>query len=137
MTVASHLERCELLGGSAAVLELGPAPGNILDRGPEEFYVSSPIQLPAGCRVSQVAWDAELAPHTWVRAQLRCATHRDQLLSAPWVGPDVGDGWYRNHDRVSETDQATPWVQFRLAVGAVNGCGTPRISAVHLQWEKV
>ena len=52
-------------------------PGNIVDRGPEEFYVSCPFKLPEGATVQTISWKAELPPKSWVTARIkvgRCRT---------------------------------------------------------------
>ncbi len=38
-----------------------------------KFYTSESFELPPGAAVPRIAWDAELAPKTWVRARMRCA----------------------------------------------------------------
>ena len=37
-------------------------PGNIMDRGPEEYYISSPYRLPVGARVTAIVTAAGRAP---------------------------------------------------------------------------
>ncbi|MBO9607735.1 MAG: VCBS repeat-containing protein [Paenibacillaceae bacterium] len=54
-------------------------PGNIADRGTEEFYISSAYELPAGEQIDSIGWDAELQPKTRVRAQLHFADSGEAL----------------------------------------------------------
>ena len=49
------------------------AAGNLLDRGPEEYYVSAPHRLPGPARLTGIRWEAVTPSRTWVKAQLRCA----------------------------------------------------------------
>lgn len=95
--------------------------GNLLDRGPEEYYTSAPYRLPGLARVTGIRWDAVVAPTTWVKARLRCASSAEALERSPWAGPE-------------DAPEGT-WVQYRLALGAANGCGTPRVSAVSVEYE--
>lgn len=100
------------------------AVGNLLDRGPEEYYTSAPHRLPGPARVTGIRWEAIVSPTTWVKAWLRCASSAEALARSPWTG--AGEG----ADALEGT-----WVQYRLALGAANGCGTPRASAVSVDYE--
>lgn len=105
-------------------------PGNQRDRGPEEYYVSAPFQLPERGTVKQISWEAQVPVKTWVRAQLRFAHGREALENAPWQGPAGGQGWFECGDETPELRQGGRWVQYRLALGAVNGGNTPRVKEV-------
>jgi hypothetical protein len=109
-------------------------PGNILDRGPEEYYTSSPFELPAGARVQSISWEVEVPPKTWVRAQLRFAEQAEGLDAAPWQGPGGGNGWLERGDSTEGLRQTGPWVQYRLALGAVNGGNSPRVTEVSVRY---
>ena len=109
-------------------------PGNILDAGPEEYYVSAPHEIPAGKSVTGLDWAADCGPGTWVRAQVRWADSVRVLERAAWHGPDGEDTWYEAPQSVSVSG-AGPWVQYRLALGAANGGGTPRVTEVRLEIE--
>ena len=110
-----------------------PGPGNVMDRGPEEYYISSPHRLPDRAVVCRIGWEAELVPKTWVRGQLRFAATREALPDAPWHGPDGGPGWFENGADVRIAECPGPWVQYRLALGATNSGGTPRVTAVKVE----
>lgn len=107
-------------------------PGNMLDTGPEEYYVSAPREMPAGKSVTAIDWEADCGPGTWVRAQIRWAESAEALEHATWRGPDGEDAWYEQPRTVSAPD-AGPWVQYRLALGAGNGGGTPRVTEVRFE----
>jgi len=100
-------------------------PGNLLDRGPEEYYESAPHELPPGARVTGIAWDADTPPKTWVKAQIRVADTQEGLSSAPWCG------WFDND---TELDRPGCWVQYRLALGVVNAVTTPRVRQVDVHY---
>lgn len=108
-------------------------PGNILDRGPEEFYVSQSLALPADASPASISWEAEIPPKTWVRAQIRFAGSQTDLEAAEWTGPQGPDTWFENGDPLPETAQGQ-WVQYRLALGATNSLGTPRVTRVDLTY---
>jgi hypothetical protein len=108
--------------------------GNQRDRGPEEYYVSAPFELPAGARVRRISWEADLPPKTWVRAQLRFAPSREGLEEAKWQGPGGGEGWFGCGDSAEGTRQTGRWVQYRLALGAVGGGNTPRVTEVSVAY---
>lgn len=108
--------------------------GNQRDRGPEEYYVSPPYELPPGARLRSIAWRATTPPKTWVRAQVRAAASRHGLTDACWTGPAGEGSWYECDGTIGAELPAGPWVQYRLALGATNGCGTPRVTEVRLTW---
>ena len=98
-------------------------PGNILTRGPEEYYVSEPYRTDSDCRVEKVEIEAEIPPKTWVEVRVRTAPDADALSRAPWQPPE------------NMFCPAGALLQYRLEIGAVNSLRTPRISrvAVHFQ----
>lgn len=110
-------------------------PGNIRDRGDEEYYESGPFKLPGDASVRGVAWQAETPPKTWVRAQLRFADTEAALPDAPWTGPEGEGSWYENAQAVDAVACAGRWVQYRLALGATNSCGTPRVTEIDVTYE--
>ena len=109
-------------------------PGNIADRGPEEYYTSEAHELPDGAGVTRVSWEAELGPRTWVKAQLRTAQTEEGLESAPWTGPDGEDSWYEAPQDVAGERRAR-WVQYRVALGAFNAGSTPRVTQVDVAYD--
>ena len=109
-------------------------PGNIMDRGPEEFYVSSAFRLPVGAHVTRISWEAEVPPKTWVKAQLRFAKSKEELEHAPWIGSEGEDRWFDNHQEVQAEEWAGTWVQYRLALGAINSGSTPRVTEVDVYY---
>ena len=109
--------------------------GNIVDRGPDEYYISAPFQLPNGAHVTGIQWQADTPVKTWVKAQLRRAPKAEALADAPWHGPTGSDSWFENGAAVP--DETTPggWAQYRLALGAVNSGSTPRVAAVNVHYD--
>ena len=110
-------------------------PGNQRDRGPEEYYESSAFRLPPGAMPTRIAWEAKIPPKTWVKAQLRAADTEHALPQARWMGPDGPGAWFANCQSVDGTAFAGKWLQYRLALGAVNGVATPRLTEVRVDYE--
>jgi len=104
-------------------------PGNILDRGPDEHYVSAPLRIERGATVRDVTWKGDVPPWCWVTAQLRSAQTEEALASAPWEGRFDGSA------SPTPVSLRGSWLQYRLALGARNGCGTPRITEVSVEIE--
>lgn len=115
---------------------IGVPTGSILDRGPEEYFISRPFHLPEGARVEKIAWKAEVPPRTWVRAQLRFAGTKEQLSGSSWQGAGGRDRWLENGQLIANMRQTGRWVQYRLALGAKNGGSSPRVTEVSLSWDK-
>ena len=109
-------------------------PQNILDGGNEEYYTSAPFELPVGATVASISWDAELQPKTWVKAQLRFADSREELEKASWHGPEGEGNWFEEGQAVRSLSTSGRWVAYRLALGAVNGGCTPRITEVRVAY---
>ena len=106
-------------------------PGNIMDHGPEETYVSEPIGLPEGVRVDRISWEGAVPAHTWVKAQWRGAQTAGGLSAAAWRGGESEGGWCENGQSIrAAVAPGTRWFQYRLALGARNSMSTPRLTAV-------
>lgn len=98
-------------------------PGNIMDRTNEEFYISQAYELPVGAEIINIDWDAEVPPKTWIRAEIRSAETYEQLKDAPWQETD-------------DFKQEGLWGQYKLVLGAVNCCRSPRIKKVIVNFQR-
>jgi hypothetical protein len=105
-------------------------PRNTSDGGDAEFYTSCPFALPEGSQITQIAWLADVPAKTWVRAQLRSAKSEAVLDAAPWQGAQDAGSWFENGDSIDVGQVGCPWIQYRLALGAVNAARTPRVREV-------
>ena len=101
-------------------------PANILDRSCEEFYISSSFKLPENMTAKGISYIAEIPEKTWIRSDLRFAQEEDGLSESEWI--PVSEG-------ACSPRYAGCWMQYRLALGAVNGGSTPRISEVIVEYE--
>ena len=102
--------------------------GNILDRSDSEYYYSEIYELPGNAVLKKVSWVAENEKKTYVKMQLRCGETPEALKTASWssaidTGADV------------EKLNLRGYVQYRLELFAKNGCGTPRVTEVIVDFE--
>ena len=109
-------------------------PGNILDRGPEEFYLSQPRRLPENAVVEGLTWEGAIPRKTWVKGQVRVADREEDLALCAWTGPGGGDSSWVGEGTDSGVRLPAGWVQYRLALGATNGCSSPRLTAVIIHY---
>ncbi len=98
-------------------------PGDILDRDPEEFWISQPRAVEAASTVKRVEVAAETPPKTWVRVEARAAATPEALESATWRAPD------------GLSVPAGGVLQLRLALGAKNSLSSPRVRSVETFFE--
>jgi hypothetical protein len=110
-------------------------PGNIMDRSAEEYYVSSAHELPGHARVTTIRWEADIQKKTWANAQVRFAPTKEKLSQARWQGPNAKAAWFESGQPAGQLDQAGRWIQYRLALGAVNGGNSPRLRSVQVEFE--
>ncbi len=97
-------------------------PGNVLTRGPEEYYYSEVRQQPAAGVISAVKVDAEVPAKTWVKVLVRTAADAQALERAEWrepVGTEVAKG---------------AALQYRLELGAKLSLSTPRVQRVEIEF---
>jgi hypothetical protein len=111
-------------------------PGNIADRGPEEYYISAPFELPDNTHPTTVSWTAEIPAKTWIKAQVRTAKNESDLKRSPWMGNNGPDTWFANHDIIPPEQYKRSWIQYRLALGAKNSLSTPRVRDVRIGYTK-
>jgi len=102
-------------------------PGNILDRGPKEHYTSEVKELPAGAKLTSIAWEGVCTSTSWVEVEVRAAATAAELDAAAWQTVESGAD-------ISALN-LTGAVQYRLALCAKCACGTPRIESVTVKYE--
>ncbi|MSR64302.1 MAG: hypothetical protein EXS18_00790 [Verrucomicrobiae bacterium] len=110
-------------------------PGNIMDRSAEEYYISSGYEIPTGVHVTTIRWEANIQKKTWVKGQVRFAPTRGALSQARWQGPNAGAMWFENGQPAGCLDPSGRWIQYRLALGAINGGNSPRVRSVQVEFE--
>lgn len=97
-------------------------PGNILDRGDKEYYTSEAFALPEDSVVRSVDWEGVCTSNSWVEVAIRAGDNLDALQAASWENVEAGKNISGLH--------LSGIVQYRLALCAKCGCGTPRINQV-------
>ena len=98
-------------------------PGNLLTRGPEEYYYSEPYRAESAVTVRTAEVIADCPPKTWVKLLVRSASTKEELESAQWrepVGVNVAKGGY---------------LQYRLELGATLSLSTPRVKKVSIDMD--
>ena len=99
-------------------------PGNLLTRGPEEYYYSELYRADGDMTVKGVEVTAECPPKTWVKLLVRSAPTEEELEKAEWrepAGVKVAKGGF---------------LQYRLELGATLSLSTPRVTRVAIQFRE-
>ena len=105
--------------------------GNVMTRGPEEYYVAPPAEAEGW---SGIAWEGTIPVKTWVNCQIRTAPAREELETVPFAGPDGTEKTrFGCGEAVPQSLRRGPWFQVKLYLGAVNSGDTPRITAVRAE----
>ena len=112
-------------------------PGNIMDRSPNEYYISVPYQTQAGTGVSEILWQAEIPKFSSVKAQLRFADTEAELELAPWRGSTGLGSYFKYGQKVNPQLCRGNFVQYRLVLSSYNAMNTPRISSVTVKFVKL
>jgi hypothetical protein len=100
-------------------------PGNQLDRSDSEFYTSTSYHA-AGKNITGVSIEGEIPPKTSVKIRFAFADSEKGLDSAPWTSWFAPGKW-----RIGNGE----FVRYQLALSAVNGLRSPRITAVNVEFE--
>ena len=90
-------------------------PGNLLTRGPEEYYYSEPYRA-VGVTIRRAEVEADCPPKTWVKLLARTASTQEAIQKAEWREP-MGL-------------KAEGYLQYRLELGATLSLSTPRVTKV-------
>ncbi len=110
--------------------------GNIFDRGNEEYFTSPIIEIEEGDTLYKIGWEADIPGKTWVKAKIRIADDREELERKAFTGPDkTGNSYYQNGDEIEPSSKKPRYVQYLLALGAINSMNTPRIYSVAFEIE--
>ena len=108
-------------------------PGNIMDRGDEEYYYSEIYEVPEGKTAAKAHWQAENAKRTWVNMHVRHAQTPEEITEKPWQG--IGGKPIENGGDMTGLKIKGGFMQYRLALGAKCFCGTPRVKSVTIEFE--
>lgn len=109
-------------------------PGNIMDRGEYEFYESECYPVPEESTVKKAYWEATIPNSCRVFMQMRHADTKDQIELSMWQG--LGEmQMIENAQDLSGLGFTGGFIQYRLALAARCGCGTPRVTAVTVEFD--
>ena len=120
-------ERCTKLPTNGPHGMCSTDPGNILDRGPEEYYTSEAFDGKEPVRPVSAAIRAEVPKKCRVSIRFRAAKSKKSLERAAWSEWRKFDA--KGRARLPELAPARFW-QYQLALGATNSLRTPRITEV-------
>lgn len=98
-------------------------PGNLLDKGPREYYESEALDVPAGTRNAKISVMAEFLGKGWLEIQWRFAADKDSLNDAKWLPVCENESCIH----VPEGNSAA---SYRLALCAPCSAGNVRVSQV-------
>ena len=102
--------------------------GDIMDRSPEEYYLSPVGRVDAPKAVS---WVGEIPVKTWVNCQIRTAKSEEALAAASFIGPDgTGNSRFVCGQDIPTELICGDYLQIKLYLGAVNSGNTPRITEI-------
>ena len=103
--------------------------GNIYDRSSDEYYYSETYSSHNGRQLVCAKWDAEMPKSCAVRMQVRTADSEHKIKKAPWS--DI----IRNGDNLDKLNIKGKFIEYRLNLFAKNGCGTPRVKSITLEFK--
>ncbi len=104
-------------------------PGNILDRGPEEYYTSRICTTDQAGTPIQVNTVMDVPEKCWVKIRFRNADNAADIENADWGEWIMLDAAAVD---VAAAEPAVCW-QYQLALGAKNSLRTPRISKIDIK----
>ena len=111
--------------------------GNAYTREPLENYIS-PAHALQGRRPLRVSWTGKVPENTQLKFQLRAATSEDALADAAWVGPDgIGSFYRESGSAIAHLEAAAEWLQYRATLVHTNGCRSPQLEEVRIDFEEL
>ncbi|MCQ2401528.1 MAG: VCBS repeat-containing protein [Lachnospiraceae bacterium] len=104
--------------------------GNVMTRGPEEYYIT-----PVGTAedIKSVSWTSELPVKTWVNCQIKTASSEEELSKAAFIGKDgTGNTRFECGEEIPAEFIKGKYFKIKLYLGAVNSGGTPRLTEIRV-----
>lgn len=97
-------------------------PGNVMDRGEAEYYISEAYDVPAS--TASITYRAEFLSTSYIELSYRCGACERCLERAEWKKIEAGERF-----------PVEGKLQYRLALCAKCACGTPRVTEVEVTFE--
>ncbi len=105
--------------------------GNVMTRGPEEYYITPAGSVDGLCKVG---WKGEIPWKTWVNCQIRTADTEEGLKDAAFVGRDgTADTRFDCGEAIPAELVKGKFFQIKLYLGAVNSGNSPRIQEIYAE----
>jgi len=103
--------------------------GNVMTRGPEEYYITPAATVDG---LQSVGWEAEIPAKTWVNCQIRTAETAEALAAAPFIGADgTADSRFGCGQPIPAELVRGKYLQIKLFLGAVNSGNSPRVTEIY------
>ena len=122
-----NTERCTRLPGRGPHGMSTVDVGNLMDRSDMEYYYSEPYRVPDGVKPVKASWVAENGKKTWVKMYIRSSDTEEGLKDAVYSEAIENGGSL-------EDLHLKQYIQYKLELGAVCGCGTPRVTEVRVDF---
>ena len=108
--------------------------GNAYTREPLERYTSPACDM-EGRKPIRLSWKAEVPEKTQIKFQLRWAESAEGLDRADWAGPAGEGSFYEDSGAPIEgVELEARWLQYRAALVHFNGCRSPRLEEVRVDF---
>ena len=109
--------------------------GHIYDRGDAYEYISTPFDAGSAVRFGTIRWEGETPFRTRLEFRVRVGTTRQELLSAPWQGPQGPNSFYRKpHTRLSVLPDKVRWIQYMAVLISPDSANTPVLRSVSIDY---
>jgi hypothetical protein len=108
-------------------------PGNSIDRGLYEDYVSSAYRIEDDQTPASLSWQAETLHGTSVAFQIRTAGSENDLQKAVWKGPEGKNSWFTKSGSGLQSMKGG-WIQYRARLITPDGGNTPYLVSVTIEF---
>lgn len=102
--------------------------GNVMDRSDGEFYYSETYETPEISKVLSASWSTTIPETCEVIMHIISADSPDDLVKKQW------NCSVKNGEDISNKNIQGKFFRYRLTLRAKNGCGTPRIDSVYVNF---
>ena len=102
--------------------------GNVMDRSGNEYYYSEIYSAHNGATLKKASWEATIGKVCDVWMHVRTADSEEAIKDAPWSDKIT------NGEDVEKLGISGKFIQYKLVLYARNGCGTPRVESVTLEF---
>ncbi len=109
--------------------------GNAYTREPLENYISPAYDM-EDLKPVRLSWKAVTPAKTQIKFQLRWAESKETIDAAAWKGPAGEDSFYEiRGDPIEGVERTARWLQYKAILVSLNGCGSPKLEEVRIDFE--